>query len=309
MNIINSFWSGGGGFTPYDFTGADRIYSLRKLDPTFNRAFLLVGRSSDSATANVFFDGASSYDSINLNSYISTSSTTTPDAVTLTSWAGSDDVYVLTWTDQIAFTAGTSIGSATPTASGALTDRPQLMSGGAFITKNGLPCVQFNGADAFYNAAADTNLNSGNDFTIITVASNDSTTAKYPLLHTGRITLNAFTVWMDSSATAEMAYAYGTTTPATTNYSSTNNTTNQRLLFNVMTSSDLSSWYNSTADSETGVTWAGTYTNDEFYIGRGRNAAPLFLDGTIQEIIIYASDQSANRNDMEADINNYYSIY
>jgi hypothetical protein len=306
MNIINSFWIPTS--SDYDFTGADYIFSLRKLTG-ITTAFIQLIRSSDSQTAFVFFDGASSYSSINLNSYISTSSSTTPSTTTLTTWAGSDDVYVSTWINQITgFNASTNVISVTPASGGGLTDRPKLMTSGSFITKNGLPCIEFNGNDAFYQAAPYSEFDSTNSHTTIIVASNDSTTAQYALLHTGRTSANAFTIKMDSSAAATIAYAYGSTTTAEANYSSQNTTTNQRLL-TVAKTSTLSAWYNGGVDSETGITWSGTYTNDEFYIGRTRNAAPQFLDGTMQEVIIYGSDQTSNRTSMETSINNYYSIY
>jgi len=51
--------------------------------------------------------------------------------------------------------------------------------------------------------------------------------------------------------------------------------------------------------------------NGNFTIGSietGRNSS-IFLDGSIKEIIGYASDQTANRFKIESNINNYYGIY
>lgn len=303
---LNFFENGVAPPTPYDYSGAEFIFSLQKLIPSFSSAILEVQRDSDNATAWVFFDGAVSYDTITLNSYISTVNSTTPSTTTLGSWAGVSNVYCLEWYDQ---QGGLSVDSGTPTASGLLADKPQLISSGSLITKNGTVSLLFSGNDAFYQPTPRTALNSTNDFTIFSVSASNSTTAKYPLFHTGRVTLNAFTLWIDSSATNEMAYAYGTTTSSTANYSTTINTTNQRLLTAIYTPTALSAWYNSTVESETGVAHSGTYTNDEFYIGRGRNAAPLFLNGYYQELIGYASDESADRTSVEDDINTRYSIF
>jgi hypothetical protein len=44
-------------------------------------------------------------------------------------------------------------------------------------------------------------------------------------------------------------------------------------------------------------------------IGSGGGSAGGNLDGSLQELIIYASDQSANRFKIESNINNYYSLY
>jgi hypothetical protein len=34
-----------------------------------------------------------------------------------------------------------------------------------------------------------------------------------------------------------------------------------------------------------------------------------FIDGTIQEFVLYTSDQSSNRTGIEDNINDFYSIY
>lgn len=49
-------------------------------------------------------------------------------------------------------------------------------------------------------------------------------------------------------------------------------------------------------------------TTTDINIGSRSNGGFL-LDGNIQEIIVYDSDQSANRTGIETDINNYYNIY
>ena len=49
----------------------------------------------------------------------------------------------------------------------------------------------------------------------------------------------------------------------------------------------------------------GTRTDFD-YVGRNLSS---YLDGTIQELIIYTSDQSANRAAIEANMNNQYDIY
>jgi hypothetical protein len=41
----------------------------------------------------------------------------------------------------------------------------------------------------------------------------------------------------------------------------------------------------------------------------GRDSTALSIDGTLQELVFYTSDQSTNRSGIEADINDYYSIY
>ena len=54
----------------------------------------------------------------------------------------------------------------------------------------------------------------------------------------------------------------------------------------------------------------GAITFDRFTIGAlERSSVSNFLNGVVQEIIVYPSDQSANRTAFEANINNQYDIY
>jgi len=61
------------------------------------------------------------------------------------------------------------------------------------------------------------------------------------------------------------------------------------------------------ADESVGVGSAAKTTTD-INIG-SRTDGSFLLDGTIQEIIVYASDQSANRTILETNINDHYGIY
>jgi len=65
----------------------------------------------------------------------------------------------------------------------------------------------------------------------------------------------------------------------------------------ISTESLPSSLHDSTASLSIGGILTGATTGSAFY------------DGNMQEIILYASDQSANRTDIEDNINNYYDIY
>jgi len=55
-------------------------------------------------------------------------------------------------------------------------------------------------------------------------------------------------------------------------------------------------------------TYTGAFTSNSTVIGY-QSVGPLASDIRIAMILIYNSDQSANRTDIETDINNYYSIY
>ena len=60
------------------------------------------------------------------------------------------------------------------------------------------------------------------------------------------------------------------------------------------------------ATSATAITFPAP---DTLAIGNLRDNSPLYFAGKIQEAIIYASDQSANRTILETNINDHYGIY
>ena len=53
----------------------------------------------------------------------------------------------------------------------------------------------------------------------------------------------------------------------------------------------------------------GASTIDTVYIGTRANSPTGYLNGSIQELVFYASDQSDNRFKIESNINNYYGLY
>jgi len=55
-------------------------------------------------------------------------------------------------------------------------------------------------------------------------------------------------------------------------------------------------------------TFTGSYTGNDFYIGKVGDAS-VYLKGKIAELIIFGTDQTSNRTSIESDINTYYSIY
>jgi hypothetical protein len=55
-------------------------------------------------------------------------------------------------------------------------------------------------------------------------------------------------------------------------------------------------------------TFTGSYTGNDFYIGKLGDSS-VYLKGKIAELIVFGTDESANRTAIESDINTHYSIY
>ena len=55
-------------------------------------------------------------------------------------------------------------------------------------------------------------------------------------------------------------------------------------------------------------TYTGTFTNSNTRVGTNYNGS-AYLTGKIAELIIFNTDETSNRTDIESNINSYYSIY
>jgi hypothetical protein len=92
-------------------------------------------------------------------------------------------------------------------------------------------------------------------------------------------------------------------------------TLSQHLLAMLFEQSQVLAYENGTLDATLNTVKAGTTpvgtasVNDEFWLGRNNDSNDRELEGKMQEVIIYHSDQSTNRTGIETDINTEYLIY
>ena len=184
------------------------------------------------------------------------------------------DVFVTTWYDQ----AGSN------DASQPLDDaQPKIAEGGSVLAEGSNPAIEFDGVDTYLQTGA---VGTSSDFPASTFAvfnrGRTSDSVVRTLISTGN--RGAF-------GNASLAYTWHDT--YFSNYVSVANTAipaNQQIVasgFGVSNSNSL----------DGGIIIGGDipgYTS---------------LDGTLQEFIVYTSDQSANREAIEAHINERYSIY
>ena len=207
------------------------------------------------------------------------------------------DGLVTTWYDQ----SGNDNHATQATAS----NQPKLVDAGVFITENGKPAIDFDGVSHFLKASASitdypvTNIivqrnsatNTGHAWSL----NNDSSSTEYYTnsdysssniaFHNVRNSANVFfsTAW--ASAIQNSIFAW----------SAANN--NHNFTIN-----------GGSVNSSTNVTSFPNANN--IAIGRLRfSSTAFFYDGIIQELIVWNSDQSANRKKIEYEINAHYGIY
>ena len=102
----------------------------------------------------------------------------------------------------------------------------------------------------------------------------------------------------------------GSGTNYSANLSAARVNTDQRLISNFVDASKNMSEFDNGATGGTD-TFSGTVNIDTMTIGANRagGAYSTYHDGDVQEVILFNTNESANRTDIESDINTYYSIY
>jgi len=291
--------------TIYD--DATSVWSFRKVF-NWSKAVIKIKRVSDSASAFVFFDGAAASDLITLNSFISTSSDTSPDTsptVTLSTFIGSNDAVLLGWygmtpdntinTDFIF----NSLGGAS------------FITAGVIITDNSLPAADFDGSGddmIANNGSGVPELATGNEYTIFCVSANDTSAGIGAVVCTSNSSGNRLVIFNDRRASPKRVslIATGSGTFAADLLAQQNSSAARLLTVTVDTGLKMTSYFDGT--SQTNVTYAGTYTNDTFRVGAQQGGATQ-LNGRVQEIVIFPTDKTSDLTALHNDINSYYSIF
>lgn len=259
-----------------DTYSAAAAYSLRQLSSSTTNV-VRVRRSSDNAesdfTADEITDG------------------------TLTTWTGANDGFVVRWYNQA--NANPYLYSAYNTVAGT---QPKLVSSGSVITDGSEPTLRFDSTDLFdTNVAATTPWTTGGD-TPSTI--ND-------LFTVAKINNYTSLNYVVGGAGAGTGFFYGGT------YAGVNglggyDQANIRSNTGESLSQKLGYFHNDGANLEVAengaaLTDVGSFTFRPLrYIGYRSN---FYFDGDISEVILFNTDESSNRTDIESDINTYYSIY
>ena len=190
---------------------------------------------------------------------------------------GSGNGTVSTWYDQ----SGNSNDATQTTASA----QPQIVSSGSVITENGKPSIDFDGSNDGFNLTTPLTFASGYSF----------------------ITLNPKTDTTWSIFTGDNAQLAPIAEDGSNNSITYLYTLNNTFINSTSFSGNRTDLYNSTTNQQNLLSLdigTSTYEIQDIF-----NRTGFQLNGTTQELIIYASDQSSNRSGIETNINDFYSIY
>lgn len=209
---------------------------------------------------------------------------------TLTTWVGAgNDGFVVTVYDQV---------GSNDVTQAAGSSQPLIVEGGSLLTTGSLPCVDFSTSTGGNRPPMD--FTSAVTFqTAFIVAKTDvQNTVNYVL---GNESPAQGVYWNGSAAAVSGIGAFD----GTNANDLTGEDLNQHLGYLNMRSSNLYVAKDGATETNTG-TFASSLTVDLF---GGRSAASsIYSRGTMQEVILFNSDESGNKSDIESDINTYYSI-
>lgn len=262
-----------------DYSGASAAYSLRLLRSTYTGSAIKVRRSVGSPSEkDIGF----------VNNEL--------DVADLESFCSGTDGFVVTWYDQ----SGNGYDATQSTAA----SQPQIVSSGSVILENGKPAVDFDGTSAYLNLNLTQALALTNSaYKTVAIVSSDSgiTSTRNRAIFIGKSTSTRISFINLDSNTFE-----GSFNGFANRVIITFNTQQQYLAFGEDLNGTQAFYLNSTTSDTNSL---GGTTNDATVAEISNATNTQYFNGTIQEIIMYPSDQSSNRSGIETNINDFYSIY
>ena len=306
LNITGKvgWWSGSVNAAPSTsllldtYTGATGAYSLRKLRAAYTGSAITVRRSSDNTSTNIGFD---------VNGNLNTTA--------LLSFVGAGSGYVTIWYDQS--------GNNNNIENVTLSQQPEIVVSGSILTNLGKPSIRFGyvtGGTSYLNKTG-LSINA-TDVSFMYVANKiASGNPSYPNLNTYSIPMclitngsfdfnsaNNIGTRMTSTSFSgnnpSLATIYNGTYPSTPYaFNTTYLTWHQKVGATIYVGKNNGTLVSGTNGSPSNI------TSNELWIGRNPSLGDSIFNGYMSEVILYANNQTTNRNGISSNINSYYSIY
>jgi len=273
----NLVWEKAGGALLLDlYPNAAAAYSLRKLRTAYTGSAIKVRRSSDNTEQDIGFVGNEL------------------DTASLLAFVGAGDGFVSKWYDQ----SGGGYDALQPFAA----QQPQIVDLGSVVTLNGKPTILGSVGKAMYT-----------DSNSVPVVGDLGERSSFSVLNSSASGLQAGVSYVDGGTNLFFPIAFNTgialsrnndpasnaTAPYTANsdvvFTSLLNSTNSEVFLNGVSGGGVTGFIPQTGTSKINVF--------------ARYANVWSLVGQVSEIILYPSDQTANRVEIETNINNHYTIY
>lgn len=280
------------------------VFSLRKVFDNWTLPVIAVERQSDGYNKKVFFDD---YGLISLDSKVTIMASDTPQDETLGEFLNGEDATCSGWYAQ----NKDNIHIKNVSNSGHYSDAPYLIKNGVFVNEilNGLNALDFshNGACNLRDSSSSLDVfDSGNSYTILAVSSNKSDSSVGTIIATSKYTSNRMVFVNGRDVNKRLCYIYNGTL-SSANTLSQQNSSDVKLTCVVNNGNALTSYLNGTIQEVNQEIYTN-YANDVLYLGAGAFSVQG-LNGTIQEVVIFPTDNTYNLASIHYNINNYYNIY
>jgi hypothetical protein len=267
------------------YPNAAAAYSLRKLRAAYSGAAVRIRRSSDNAESDIGF----------LNNEF--------DSAAAQTFCGVGNGFITTWYDQ----SGNGLNATQTTAA----SQPQIVLNGTAISFNSKFSPLYDGVNDFLNGGdiLDAGSNSYCSFSVVKSNTTDGSIYAKSLLGGNP---SRYSLLLESNSIISLLQPIS---GSNQNIVSSPAYTTQKIFSIEYIANGLHKLYqnNTQIGSSITATTIGNSTYD-FEIGGyndgfGNASNNLPFSGYIQEIVIYLSDQSANRTAINTNINSYYGIY
>jgi hypothetical protein len=265
------------------YPNAAAAYSLRWLNFFYSGFAIRVRRSSDNAEQNIGFNEFGDL-----------------DTTSLTSFCSGTNGFVTTWYDQ----SGNGRNATQTTAS----NQPQIVSSGSVLNKNGKPAVNFTAANTQrLTATFSQTISAQSSFAVTAV---NALTQSYGRVFSQSTNLNDYDangyipiIRQLINQTLE-SYVGSDKAPTAITYG------NQLLFASIYTSTQISNKVNNNTTATAAVSALNLSLTQTTIGGMTPTTAGVgYLDGVVQEIVTYYSNQTSNQSGISSNINNYYGMY
>ena len=271
------------------YPGATAGYSVRKLSTTYTGAAIRVRRSSDNTESDIGFDSNGNL-----------------DETALTTFVGANNGFVTKWYDQ----GGNSRDFSQTTAS----NQPRIISSGTIDKANNIASIFFgqsNDINMTISVANEAAFDFTNTYSIYICAKPANQTGDQVIFGKGTNLIGStgyYVVIREVSGVGYMVINNSTTSP-NFNVLIFNSSINLGCYgLNLSSGNGTTSFNETISNNYTGLISA-SLNNQQPRIGQYGTANPnAAFDGWFSELIVYPTDQSANRVGIETNITNYYSI-
>jgi hypothetical protein len=258
------------------YTGAAAAYSLRKLRTAYTGNAVTVRRASDNFTQGIGFNVFGEL-----------------DTVSLAAFCGASDGFVDTWHDQS--------GNGNDATQGATANQPKIYdSVTGVVTENGKPAVEFDGLSDYIEFGESW----GSDMSMFATWKAAATGEQQIYnLEDGGIRFAMSTNRSGDSITTRDNSGAGVGSlsgnPTITALGITSHITNS-------TSTSHSLHHNNVSLTGTQGSRAQNGTNT---FGSASGGTAFYLNGVMSEAVLYLSDKTSDRTNIESNINTFYNIY